>query len=299
MSRAGRIVRRTLTALAALALFLILAIYFVSWRAFGRTYPFSDDAVAVPADAASIARGEHIFKALGPCATCHGPDAGGFVYADMGPVGVVAGPNLTRGRGGIGGTLTDADIVRALRYGVRRDGTSLVMMPSEVYTFMNDADTGAVIAYLRQVPPVDREIPPTRFGLLGRALFVFGQLDLLSAPKTHHPGKTAALAPVVSPEYGRYLASMSGCHGCHGPGLSGGNIPGPPDAPMPANLTPTALGSWTEADFVRAMREGRRPDGSAIDPFMPWQSYAAMTNDELSALWMYIGSVPAREYGNR
>jgi hypothetical protein len=41
-------------------------------------------------------------------------------------------------------------------------------MPSEVYTYMADADLGAIIAYLKQAPPVDREVPVTRFHALGQ-----------------------------------------------------------------------------------------------------------------------------------
>ena len=64
----------------------------------------------------------------------------------MGPVGRVVGPNITRGRGGRG-DFTDADWVRAIRFGVRRDGTSLVMMPSEVFTNFNNADLMSIVAY--------------------------------------------------------------------------------------------------------------------------------------------------------
>ena len=68
-------------------------------------------------------------------------------------------------------------------------------------------------------------------------------------------------------------------------GLSGGRVAGPDNLPPAANLTPTGLGSWTEKDFVRALREGRRPDGSAINEFMPWRSYASMSDLDLQALW--------------
>ena len=108
---------------------------------------------------------------------------------------------------------------------------------------------------------------------------------------------TAAAAPSI--EYGRYLAQVSGCHGCHGTGLSGGRVAGPPDLPLASNLTPAGLAAWTEADFVRALREGRRPDGSAINEFMPWRGYGAMTDTELHALWLYLRSVPPRPTGTR
>ena len=89
--------------------------------------------LVVRGDSAAVARGRQLATAIANCAACHGEDLGGAVYGDMGPVGMVAGPNLTRGRGGRGGALTDADWDRAVRHGVRRDGTSPIMMPSEVF----------------------------------------------------------------------------------------------------------------------------------------------------------------------
>jgi hypothetical protein len=66
-----------------------------------------------------------------------------------------------------------------------------------------------------------------------------------------------------------------------------------PDTPPVANLTPQgALGRWQEADFLRAMRAGVRPDGSAIDPFMPWKTFARMSDTELRALWAYLHALP-------
>ena len=46
--------------------------------------------------------------------------------------------------------------------------------------------------------------------------------------------------------------------------LSGGRVAGPPDLPPASNLTPAGIGHWQEADFVRALREGIRPDGRRV-----------------------------------
>jgi mono/diheme cytochrome c family protein len=172
-------------------------------------------------------------------------------------------------------------------------------MPSEVFTHLSDTDLGAIIGYLKQLPPVDREVPETRFGPLGRALLAAGKLNILVAPKTSQEVARAAVAPEPTVEYGRYLADISGCHGCHGYGLSGGRVAGPSTLPPASNLTVTGLGSWTEADFVRALREGRRPGGAPLDEFMPWKIYRHLRDDELHALWLYLRSVPAREFGNK
>jgi mono/diheme cytochrome c family protein len=140
-------------------------------------------------------------------------------------------------------------------------------------------------------------LPPTRFGVVGRLLLASGRLNLLVAPKTRHDAREEPDAVDAEVARGRYLANIAGCHGCHGFGLSGGRVAGPPDLPPAANLTPTALSAWTESDFVTAMREGRRPDGRQLDEFMPWRQFAAMTDPELHALWAYIRSVPPRADG--
>ena len=103
----------------------------------------------------------------------------------------------------------------------------------------------------------------------------------------------------VSPVYGKYLVEIAGCAGCHGYGLSGGRVAGPPGIPPASNLTPAGIGAWTEPDLRRVLREGRKPSGAAIDPFMPWKTYAGMTDDEIAAIWLYLRSVPAKPFGNK
>jgi cytochrome c553 len=296
------LIRWTGIGLSLVLLLLFIAagyVYVGSERRLRRTYEATPTTLVPATDSASIARGAHLANAVTTCTLCHAADGGGAIYADEGPLGIIVGPNLTRGRGGVGDRLTDADWVRAVRHGVRANGRSLIVMPSEVFAHLSDRDLAALIAYYRQLPPVDRELPATRFGPLGRALLATGRLNLLVAPKT--PQVTPVeIEPSVSTEYGRYLADISGCHGCHGYGLSGGRVAGPPGLPPAANLTPAgAMAQWTEADFARGLRTGVRPDGTVMDEFMPWRVYAGMTKDELSALWLYLRSVPAKPFGNK
>jgi mono/diheme cytochrome c family protein len=61
-----------------------------------------------------------------------------------------------------------------------------------------------------------------------------------------------------------------------------------------SNLTPdpgTGIGSWTEEQFMAAMRTGLRPDGTVMLPFMPWPSYSRWDVDDLRALWLYLRSL--------
>jgi cytochrome c553 len=286
-------------ALAALLAAAAVLVYVRSERRLGRRYAVAVAPLAVPNDSAAVTRGRHL-ATVATCVLCHGADLGGAVYSQDALVGTVAGPNLTPGRGGRGAEFATADWVRAIRHGVRRDGRSLVVMPSEVYVRLSEPDLAALVAYLEQLPPVDRTIPPTRFGPVGRALLAAGKLNILVAAKTPSLPLRAAVPPGATPEYGRYLADVTGCHGCHGFGLSGGRVAGPPGFPPAANLTPAgAVAHWTEAEFARALREGRRPDGSTVNACMPWRQYAAMTDDEVRALWRYLQSAPPKPFGGK
>ena len=290
---------RGLVVLAGLAIIgLLLFVLVGSQRRLARKYDVAATRVVVRTDSAAVEHGRYLFQSI-TCSLCHAVDGGGAVIDDSPMIGVIAGPNLTRGHGGVAAVRSDTDLVRAIRRGVRRDGTSLLIMPSEVFTHLSEEDLASILGYVRQLPPVDREVPKSHFGPMGRALLAFGKLNVLVAPKTPR-----YVAPEVSPprgtvEYGRYLADVSGCHGCHGYGLSGGRVAGPPGLPPASNLTPTGIGDWTEADFFRAMREGKRKDGSTLDQFMPWRIYGNMTDEDLRALWSYLRTVPPKAFGNK
>lgn len=289
--------------IAGLGVLLLLATGAAVWvrggRVIGRPHPPPPHPpLSIVADSASVERGRHLAHSIGTCTLCHGEDLGGDVYMDAGSLGIVAGPNLTAGRGGIAPRLSDEDWVRAIRYGVRQDHASLLLMPSEVYVHLSDRDLASLIAYLKQLPPVDREVPESRLRWMGRLLTGAGRLNLLAASKTEPLISVPTVEPGVTAAYGRYLVETAGCAGCHGYGLSGGRVAGPPDLPPASNLTPAgSIAGWTEEDFIRSMREGVRPNGVAIDEFMPWRTLGRMTDDELRAIWLYLQSVPAKQFG--
>ena len=299
MRRWGRRLGYALGALAGLVLLLLAGVYGFSTQRLGRKFAVTTESLSIPTDAAALARGRHLVETIAKCGECHAPDMGGQMFLNAGAlVGRVYAPNLTKGRGSATASYTTADWERAIRHGVAPEGRALKIMPSEDFVHLSDADLTAIVAYLRSLPPVDRASGTTVVGPLGRALYLAGQFPILSAERlpasTVHP----TVAVGVTKEYGQYLANIGGCTGCHGPGLSGGHIPGtPPAIPPSQNLTPAGIGQWTEADFFRALRQGKRPDGSAINPFMPWMSARNMTDDEIRAVWLYLRSVPARPSG--
>jgi hypothetical protein len=64
-----------------------------------------------------------------------------------------------------------------------------------------------------------------------------------------------------------------------------------------ANLTPAGIGKWSEADFMKALRTGVRPDGRILSAVMPWPYTKFLTDDEIRAMWMYLQSLPPRQAG--
>ena len=278
----------------ALVVVAVGAVYGISSARISKRYDVKPAPLAIPSDSATITRGRHLAEARLGCTACHQVDLAGGTVVDDAMFGRFVAPNLTRGRGGVGGALQDEDWVRAVRHGVRRDGKPLLFMPSDEFHELGAEDLAAVIAYAKQVPPVDKEQPASKPGLIARALVTFNPKMLPAAKVAHSVPPRSSPEPEVSARYGSYLANTSGCRGCHGPDLVGGKAM-EPGKPAPANLTPAGrLGQWTEADFIRALREGKRPDGSPIDTAMPWKVMGKMTDVELRALFLYLRTVPAK-----
>ena len=282
--------------LVALLLVAAGSVYALSERRLHVRRPLEAHRLTVPTDPAAVDRGRRLATIRG-CTECHGTNLRGNVMIDDPAVGRLAAPNLTAG--GRGRALTDADWELAVRHGVRRDGTQLMVMPANEFTVLTDEDLGAIVAYARSVPADSHATPAVRLGPVIRTLFTAGKVNLLPAQEIDHARPHAAsLVADASPAYGKYIAS--GCMGCHNPSFSGGPVPGtPPDWKPAANLTPAGIGHYQESDMIRVLRTGRRPDGSQVDPHMPWQMTRHMTDTEIRALYAYLRTVPARRYAER
>lgn len=277
------------TGLFAIALAVL---YYISDRQMNRSYIITPGAVAIPTGAGSIVRGEHLVNDILFCRECHGENLGGQVFDDGWIFGKLAVPNLTSGQGGITAEFSDEDWIRAIRHGVGTDHRSLVGMWSNYYNVLSDQDLGAVIAYIKTIPPVDNILPPTRMGPMARLLILQDETMLPAQVIDHTRPPVAAAPKETGIAYGQYLATF--CTMCHGENLAGETLAG-----TGGNLTPGGkIGEWTFQQFVQTLRTGVTPEGKELDPLlMPWKQLSNLSDEELNSIWQYLQTIPAVETG--
>jgi mono/diheme cytochrome c family protein len=291
MSKVLEWIGKIVGSLLALLVLATALLYGITGARLNKTYDIPVEQLSVTTDAASIERGRHLVATMGLCRECHGVDLAGQILDDDPIVGRLVAPNLTSGRGGVGRTFSDADFVRAIRHGIGQDGKSLIAMSSNYYYGLSDADLAAVIAYLKSLPPVDKELPATRVGgPLGRVYLLIEPSLLVADAIDHNAPRPPAPEPGVTVEYGRYLALT--CSVCHAD-----NLAGKPGEGGGLNLTPGGeLAGWTQQDFMRTLRTGVTPAGKELNAVdMPWKSIGQMTDAELTAIWLYLQSLPPVE----
>ena len=102
---------------------------------------------------------------------------------------------------------------------------------------------------------------------------------------------------------GEYLVKAGGCLGCHTedkkdavPFAGGRALKTPFGTFFGPNITPhpqAGIGRWTEVDFIRAMRHGRRPDGANYFPAFPYPSFTKIADNDLRDLWAHLRTLPA------
>ncbi|NLX08248.1 MAG: cytochrome c [Chloroflexi bacterium] len=268
--------------------------------AYGRTHDRPIYPITADTSPEGIAHGEYLVRAVMACADCHAPEGssemiGTSEQLSVGPIrATLVFPNLTPDEETGLGAWTDAEIARAIREGLSPDGRELRIMPSSNFHRLSDADTAAIIGYLRSQEPVRSELPERSANAFAKAMFVLP----LGLPEAYGPAITQ---PQNAPEpgtleYGAYLTSLAGCRDCHKSDFSGGRLPfSESDVPPAPNLTSGgSLGDWSEADFVKTLHTGIRPDGSILTEDMPWRVYTRMTDDDLGAIYQYLMSLPAR-----
>ncbi len=276
----GGVLAGLLTLLFALVTFVLAKGLYDIYR----PYPVAAVNVTIAGTPDQIARGEHLATVL--CASCHSQNGqlpltgGNNLSADSGlPLGDLYAPNITPA--GKIKELSDNDLYRILRTGVEPSGR-LTMMAGVTARYMSDEDAQAVVAYLRNSQPVEKQTPPISFSPLLALLGGVGLLGI-NVPDPLQPVTSPPKA--VTKEYGEYVVRFLDCRGCHGPTLSGDAKP--PAPPGASNLT-LIVPQWSKDDFFKAMRTGVDSTGHQIQPPMPWQQVGKLDNVELEALYEYL-----------
>jgi hypothetical protein len=159
---------------------------------------------------------------------------------------------------------------------------------------LSDEDIGAIVAYLRSLPPIRHQLPKTSLP------------PQISATLKPLPPQSLTYKPDLSTPAARgaYVALLGNCTGCHTPRdeqnqavpalyLSGGryfvrsfgNVASP-------NLTPdpSGIGYYSQADFIRVLRTGH-VGARALSPLMPWAWMRNLGDSDLADLYAYLRSV--------
>jgi len=261
--------------LGGLFMFLAIAgllLYSVGMKKLNQTYPnIVVETVNISTDADAVARGKHI-ATIWVCTRCHGEDLSGRMIKNdplsgMVPLlGTISAPNLTSGKGGIAVFYTDKDWVRAIRHGVMPEGSGEVLMFD--YSTMSDQDLGDLIAYLKQIQPVDRNYPEISDGPILPIVAAAGFLPPAAEKIDHSASRPVDPAPGATVEYGKYLSSV--CTACHD------------------NFIGSVVKNWKQDEFIYTFKSGVLSDGKQFGPTMSSKTFREMNDTELTALWLYF-----------
>ena len=200
---------------------------------------------------------------------------------------------------------TDGEIYRLITTGVRKNGEPIFpLMPYPLYAQLAPEDIKSIIAYLRTLKPIEKDIPESSVNF--PLNFIMRTIPQSTEGGTK-PDKKNTVAN------GKYLVTGGGCTDCHTPMkdgerieemyLAGGNSFALPTGGVvtSANLTPdkeTGLGSWSKEMFIQRFKHPEQPHNkrlpvteNAFNTIMPWESISGMTEEDLGAIYDYLRTV--------
>jgi cytochrome c553 len=259
-----------------------------------------------------LARGKYLFEAVAICTDCHTPhdntsaawpllrdkEGAGQAFPLAGLPGQVTAPNITSDAETGIGNWSDDEIARAIREGVDRNGHTLFpMMPYARYRSMSDEDLASVVVFVRSLAPIRNSLSASQI------IFPVKYL-IRSVPQP-------VTAPVPAPDTstparrGQYLVEMAACADCHTPmkkgelmagmEFAGGQVMvGPWGTVATANITPDASGIsyYDDGLFREVMRTGK-VHARKLNALMPCDQFGGMTDEDMSAIFAYLKTLPA------
>jgi len=307
-----KILKLVLAVVLGSILILALTALYVHLRGIP-TYATREFDLNVEATPERIQEGSRIV--LTQCFHCHYSQVTNTLSGDFSPmddmIGDLSTPNITRDTLYGIGSWTDGDLAFFLRTGIRPDGSFVLFMPK--FIKLSDEDLFSVIAFMKSDDPLvaatSAETPRSRQTFINKLIGNF-----LMKP-FEYPDE-----PVPEPDikdtiqFGKYLATAKfECFYCHSAGsiyksrlepekspgfFAGGDTYHDRDGKLvtASNITMdglTGIGSWSEEDFLKAVKYGIKPDGSPISwPMIP---FTQLTDYEVMAIHQYLKTVPRIE----
>lgn len=270
-----------------------------------------------------LERGAYLANHVALCMDCHGKrdwsvfsgplvdgtgGKGGEAFnQDFGFPGAYYAKNITPAHLG---NWTDGEIFRAITTGVSKDGSALFpVMPYPYYGQMDKEDIYSIIAYVRSLPSIENEVPPSSSDFPMNFI-----INLIPKPAqfTKIPDPSDELA------YGKYLYNASGCTECHTQQVQGQpkeelRNAGGFEFILPtggvvrsSNITQdekTGIGTWTKEMFVNKFKTyvdtnyvDIKVEQGDYNTVMPWKMYAGMDTTDLEAIYTYLKTVEPIEY---
>jgi cytochrome c553 len=268
-----RWILRGLAALAGLILLVLIIVYAGSEWVIRKGHSVPTAEVAIPTDAASIAEGARVAR-IASCRDCHGANGRGKVLFEDPMLGRIAPPSLAR----VAATMTDAELVRAIRHGVHKNGSSLFIMPTTALGHLSDQDVGRIVAWIRTLKPGPGDSQATMsYGPIGRALILAGKLPAMAnSARSSQPARPA--------DMGRYVADFAclACHKLHQDGtMEDGSTKVPALAPMVAAYDPARLKKLLRTGV------GTKADHGLMS-VVARESFFVLTDPEIDAIQAYL-----------
>ncbi|MFL5739947.1 MAG: c-type cytochrome [Flavisolibacter sp.] len=266
------------------------------------------DQMVVHPEEHSVSRGRNLAFII--CAGCHyDPSVKKFRGRPLNDLPRIAGQlysaNLTHSlTNGIPPHYSDAELFYLLKTGISRTGE---FMPYMMRPTMADEDAEDIIAFLRSndasLEAADTTIGITRINFIGKT-----GLRIIASPQVYNKGVSRP-DETNAKEYGRYLVGIVGCYHCHSGTALGLNYADPEKSKkylqggqklkdakgkkiISADITgnpSTGIGSFSEEDFRKAVKEGIDPSGRHLSPPMP--RFDSLTNNQAHALFAYLMTI--------
>ncbi|OGU77146.1 MAG: cytochrome C [Ignavibacteria bacterium RBG_16_34_14] len=295
---------------------LVIAGYIYLNATFPKVDPPMDVTVEITED--RLERGKYLAHHVTICLDCHSEhDQTTFSYTIKPGTEGKGGDKLDESFGFPGtvymknitpaslGSWSDGELIRAITCGVNKDGNALFpMMPYLGYNHLSQEDLYSIVAYIRSLKPIENKVPDTELN------FPLNLIVKTIPLQNYTPKETVNKSDVL--KYGKYLATIAGCEGCHTPTDQGEPLPGmdfaggeeftlPHGVVRSLNITPdteTGIGNWTKEDFIKRFKyydtDSTRniPVGpEEFNTVMPWTMFAGMTEEDLGAIYEYLRTI--------